>query len=78
MDDIECGCGSRKRNMEILKEPEKYIESQKYFSWERFFTNLLIEKTDGTYMKYQKSKLNPVYLHEKNKRMILSSARGIL
>ena len=36
------------------------------------------EKTDGTYMKYQKSKLNPVYLHEKNKRMILSSARGIL
>ena len=62
----------------IVDSPYEYIESQEYFSWERFFTNLLIEKTDGTYMKYQKSKLNPVYLHEKNKRMILSSARGIL
>mgnify|MGYP000084586304 CR=1 FL=1 len=75
---LNAGVVQEKEIMEILKEPEKYIESQKYFSWERFFTNLLIEKTDGTYMKYQKSKLNPVYLHEKNKRMILSSARGIL
>ena len=75
---LNAGVVQEKEIMEILKEPEKYIESQKYFSCERFFTNLLIEKTDGTYMKYQKSKLNPVYLHEKNKRMILSSARGIL
>ena len=75
---LNAGVVQEKEIMEILKEPEKYIESQKYFSWERFFTNLLIEKTDGTYMKDQKSKLNPVYLHEKNKRMILSSARGIL
>ena len=72
---LNAGVVQEKEIMEILKEPEKYIESQKYFSWERFFTNLLIEKTDGTYMKYQKSKLNPVYLHEKNKRMILSSVR---
>lgn len=45
--------------------------SQKYFSWERFFTELLMKKTDGTYLKYQKRKLNPVYLHEKNVERIL-------
>ena len=29
----------------ILETPELFIDSKKYFSWERFFTNLLIEKT---------------------------------
>lgn len=55
----------------ILEVPENYIESQTYFSWERFFTKMLVDKTEGTYLKYQKSKLNPAYLHEKNKRTIL-------
>lgn len=55
----------------ILEAPENYIESQTYFSWERFFTKLLVDKTEGTYLKYQKSKLNLAYLHEKNKRIIL-------
>lgn len=54
----------------ILDAPENYIESQIYFSWERYFTKLLVDKTEGTYLKYQKSKLNPAYLHEKNKRII--------
>lgn len=54
----------------ILDAPENYIESQTYFSWERYFTKLLVDKTEGTYLKYQKSKLNPAYLHEKNKRII--------
>ena len=54
----------------ILEAPENYIESQTYFSWERFFTKLLVDKTEGTYLKYQKSKLNTAYLHEKNKRII--------
>lgn len=55
----------------ILEAPENYIESQTYFSWERFFTKMLVDKTEGTYLKYQKSKLNLAYLHEKNKRIIL-------
>lgn len=36
---LNAGVVQEKEIMEILKEPEKYIESQKYFSWERFFTN---------------------------------------
>lgn len=74
---LNSGIIKEKEITEILEEPEEYIESQEYFSWERFFTNLLAKKTEGTYLKYQKSKLNPVYLHEKNKRMILDSILGI-
>lgn len=46
----------------ILREPAKFIESSLYFSWERYFTSLLIKKTDGTYLKYSKNFLNPVYV----------------
>ena len=34
-----------------------------------------MDKTEGTYLKYQKAKLNPAFLHEKNKRIILGKAR---
>ena len=57
---------------EILQTPEEYIESSDFFSWERYFTKLLIDQTDGTYLKYKKSRLNKVYLHEKNKDTILT------
>ena len=46
---------------EMLEEPENYIESEKFFSWERFFTSILIQKTRGTYLAYTKDQLNPVY-----------------
>ena len=36
---------------------EEYIESSEFFSWERYFTKLLIEQTKGTYLKYKKSRL---------------------
>ena len=62
---------------EILAQPEKFIESQEYFSWERYFTRLLSQKTEGTIYKYHKSKLNPVYLHERNKKAIVNSIEGI-
>lgn len=61
-----------KEVMQILEAPENFIESQDYFSWERFFTKLLVEKTEGTYLKYQKGKLNPAYLHKKNRKIILN------
>mgnify|MGYP006922434996 CR=1 FL=1 len=28
---------------EILEHPQDYIESQKYFNWERFFTDILVQ-----------------------------------
>ena len=62
---------------EILAQPEKFIESQEYFSWERYFTRLLSQKTEGTIYKYQKSKLNQVYLHERNRKAIVDSIEGI-
>lgn len=51
---------------EILLKPEDYIDSQKYFSWEQFFTRLLMDKSIGTYLQYKKDKLNIGYLEKKN------------
>ena len=70
---LKSGLLEEKEIYEILKQPELYIESQKYFSWERFFTNLLAEKTKNTYLQYTKAKLNTVYLHEKSKKAILEN-----
>lgn len=61
----------------MLEEPENYIDSAEYFSWERFFTKLLMERTEETYLKYSKSKLNPNYLHEKNKEKIVNRIQGV-
>lgn len=57
----------------ILENPENFIESKEFFSWEQFFTKLLIEKTNGTYLKYSKRKINPNYLAENIKNKILTS-----
>lgn len=62
---------------EILAVPENYIESSQYFSWERFFTELLLELTKNTYLKYSKRKLNEVYLHEDVSTRILMVMNGI-
>lgn len=61
----------------ILDEPEEYIDSREYFSWERYFTRILIKYTEGTHMKYKKSNLNPTYLHKKNKNAIIKVIKGI-
>ena len=57
---------------DILELPEKYVDSLHYFSWERFFTALLTQRTSNSYLSYTKSKLNPVYLQEQEKDAILS------
>lgn len=54
----------------ILEKPYDYIESGKYFSWERFFTDVLTEKTKGTYLKYDKSQLNKSYVNPNEKNAI--------
>ena len=53
------------------------ILPRNYFSWERFFTALLIEETKGTYLAYFKRNLNPVYLNESIKTAILSQMKKI-
>lgn len=57
----------------ILEEPYNYIESKKYFSWEQFFTDLLINETKGTYYQYNKDKLMEFYLNKRNKDKIVSN-----
>lgn len=74
---LNSGLISGKELKDILETPEDYIDSREYFSWERFFTKLLVEQTEETYLKYKKSRLNPAYLHEKNKAIILKSIQGI-
>lgn len=61
----------------LLEQPEDFIESQEYFSWERFFTALLVEHARDTHLKYSKNQLNGAYLHEKIKQAILSAAEGV-
>lgn len=62
---------------DILEQPEDYIESRKYFSWERFFTALLVEYTQGSYLKYSKSKLNDAYLQGRIKQAVLEVMEGV-
>ena len=51
---------------EILSNPSDYIESKEYFSWERFFTALLIDKTKtSSVWSYTKKKLSKAYLSSK-------------
>ncbi len=66
---------SEKNIATILDKPEEYIESRKYFSWERFFTELLVQVTQKTYLRYNKKKLNPVYLNDKIRDRILAILR---
>lgn len=71
--------GILKNNMitEILTAPYNYVESEKYFSWERFFTAVLIEGTKDTYLAYIKRKLNPSYLNDAVKKSVLAQMRKI-
>lgn len=68
---LKSGIIDGKKVQDILNHPEDFIESQNYFSWERFFSQLLVEYTQDSYLKYNKSKLNEVYLHEKIKHAIM-------
>lgn len=56
---------------QILQTPSDYIDSKEYFSWERYFTALLTEKTTGTYLNYNKKMLNEAYLNDGTKNSIL-------
>ena len=55
----------------ILEKPYDYIESEKYFSWENYFTDVLIDKTNGKPFQYNKKTLNKYYLSDKNVKIVL-------
>ncbi len=74
---LKSGLVEEKDIKDILENPSKFIESEKYFSWERFFTALLIEKTKNSPFEYSKHKLNPIYLHEKNKIDIITEINEV-
>ena len=69
---LQSGLITKENLPEILAQPYDYIDSEKYFSWEQFFTEILQDATKGTVYQYMKSRLNPVYLHENNKMKILT------
>ena len=57
---------------DVLRHPEDFIESERYYSWERFFTALLVDETKDTYLKYSKAKLNKNYLNPKEMSSVIS------
>lgn len=59
---------------DILAHPYDFIDSERYYSWERFFTRLLTDKTKDTYLKYNKKHLNSNYLNERE----MSAIRGVI
>ena len=48
----------------MLEHPADFIDSERFFSWESFFTDALIQKTKGTYLAHRKKELNREYLKE--------------
>lgn len=63
--------------VKILENPSDYIDSTKWFSWERFFTDLLVELSADSYLQYTKKKINPNYLQSNIKNKILSTMDNI-
>ena len=60
--------------MNILGAPEEYIDSEKYFSWEQYFADLLIRLTsERDYMRYSKDKLAPFYLQADNVQKVINA-----
>lgn len=71
---LKSGLIDGNRIADILQHTEDFLESSDYFSWERFYTKLLISETEGTYLQYSKQKLNDVYLNPNEKEAVLKAA----
>lgn len=70
---LHSGILGNKTPTEILHDSSAYIESERYFSWEQFFTELLTELTAGSPLQYNKRHLNPAYLHPANVEKVLDA-----
>lgn len=58
---------------DILADPSAHIESRDFFSWEQYFTALLVDLTRDTYLHYNKNRLNQVYLQPANIEKVLEA-----
>lgn len=56
----------------VLENPSEYIESSRYFSWENYFEQYLIENTVNTPFQYAKKEINPVFLNDVNSEKIIA------
>lgn len=74
---LQSGVVKQENLQKILDNPEEFIESRDYFSWERYFTYLLTELTKDHYLRYSKRKLNPAYLNEPVAERIVSRIEKI-
>ena len=63
--------------LRMIDNAENYADSTKYFSWERYFTELITHYTKNTHMAYRKDRLNDYYKHPSIVRKILDNIRGI-
>lgn len=68
---LKSGLIDGRRVQEILINPEDFIDSKNFFSWERYFTKLLIDETQNSYLAYSKSDLNKAFLQKKEKDAII-------
>lgn len=74
---LKSGILKNEQVAEILKSPENFIESSKYFSWEQFFTELLTDQTrEKKYIQYSKNHLSDFYLQQGNVNQILAFVEG--
>ena len=64
---------------EILSGPENYVLSEKFESWEQFFTAALRKATDGGTLSYKKGKLADGFMAPANadKVMALIAFRNV-
>ena len=62
---------------DILENPGDFIESQKFFSWENFFEDFLVQETRRTPFQYAKSNLNDVYKQKANQKRIAAEIMDV-
>lgn len=70
---LKSGILGNKTPHDILADPAAHIESRDFFSWEQYFTSLLVDLTRDTYLHYNKNRLNPVYLQPANIEKVLEA-----
>lgn len=61
---LKSGIIKSKKLTEIFDKIPDYVECEKYESWERFFTELLVSLTANGVEEYSKTKLNSFYLQD--------------
>lgn len=65
---------NNKKIAKILESPYDYIESKEFFSWENYFTSLLVNESKSKLnQEYSKNKLKKYYKSEKVFNKIISS-----